>query len=188
MVCPRLLAATACGSGKGGGNGFAGTPEGGAGKGDATTSGGDGGSSGDSGLTFGDSSLANGPLGISPANSTISVAYGTQTPTVTFVVAQGSSTISGATFTVDRPEIGSVSASGVFTPTGLVGGSIAVTASYGNTKVTTHITVSVHYVQNGGAATATTPERAPEASAESAAKAPAVRSTPPCWAPSWARR
>jgi hypothetical protein len=147
-----LLVATACGSGKG--PGFAPTADGGDTR-DGTTSpsgASDGATGDDSGFaSFGDGGLANGPLAISPADSSISVPYGQHSPTVGFKTTRGGQTVA-ATYAVDRPEVGSVDASGVFTPTGLVGGTVAVTASFGNVKVTTHVMVSVHYLQNGAAA------------------------------------
>lgn len=90
-----------------------------------------------------------GALVISPTNQTIDVTYGQKTPTVTF-----SATVSGqavpASFSIDRGEIGGiVAATGVMSPTGTIGGTANVTATYGSQQIATPITVILHLVDNG---------------------------------------
>jgi hypothetical protein len=113
-----------------GGNGFTGNGD------DSTTSGPD----------------VNGPLAIAPDDDVIDVTYGQAASTVPF-----SATINGitvpASFAIDRGEIGTiVAATGVLTPSGTIGGTANVSATYGGQRVTTTVTVRVHLSQNGGPA------------------------------------
>ncbi|HEY8039472.1 MAG TPA: hypothetical protein VIF15_06745, partial [Polyangiaceae bacterium] len=91
-----------------------------------------------------------GSLVIAPANKTIDVAFGAQSPTVTYSATVFGQPV-GASFAIDRGEIGSIdAASGVMTPTGNVGGVAKVTATYNGKTATTQVTVSLHMTQNGG--------------------------------------
>jgi hypothetical protein len=95
---------------------------------------------------------ASGPLVISPMAKTIDVAFATQTPTVTYTATVGGATV-GASFSIDRGEIGRIDASsGIMTPTGMVGGTANVTATYGGKQVSTTVTVHLHLIDNGGPA------------------------------------
>jgi hypothetical protein len=91
----------------------------------------------------------NGPLAITPVNPTIDVTYG-QTPTA----MQFSASVNGysvpASFSIDRGEIGVIAAStGLLTPSGTIGGAANVSATYGSQRVTTTLTIRLHFVQNG---------------------------------------
>jgi hypothetical protein len=90
-----------------------------------------------------------GMLTISPTNTSIAVPYGTNAPTVTFKAYVGGVQVP-ASFSVDLGQIGLVAAAtGVFTPSGLIGGVANVSATYGSQKVSTPITVTVTLSQNG---------------------------------------
>jgi hypothetical protein len=116
---------------------------------------GDGASSsgGDGSNLFNDASGgdgATGPLAISPANSTIVVPFGTQSPTVPFTATSNGAMVH-ASFAIDLGQIGTIVAStGVMTPTGMVGGTANVTATFGSQTATTKVTVVVQLVANGG--------------------------------------
>jgi hypothetical protein len=93
-----------------------------------------------------------GPLVIGPLNQTITVTYGQQTPGLTFT-ATIEGTAVPASFSIDRGEIGSiVSATGVLTPGGFIGGTANVTATYIGQQVSTTVTVLIQLVQNGSSA------------------------------------
>ncbi|MGH7269344.1 MAG: hypothetical protein ACREJ3_02855, partial [Polyangiaceae bacterium] len=94
-----------------------------------------------------------GPLVIGPANKTIDVNYGAQTPSVTYTATIGGQIVP-ASFAIDRGEIGSiVAASGVLAPAGFIGGTANVTATYGGKQGSTPVTVRIHLVQNGAGST-----------------------------------
>jgi hypothetical protein len=95
---------------------------------------------------------ATGTLTITPANPTVVVPYGKQSPTVTFVASEGGTNVA-ASFAIDLGQIGSiVAATGVMTPTGKVGGTANVTATYGSQKATTKVTVVLQLIDNGAPA------------------------------------
>jgi len=85
---------------------------------------------------------------ITPANPSITVETGKVAPTVHFVAWLGKTKLS-ATWRLDQGEFGDLSSSGVFTPSGKVGGVVKVTASAGNLKATTTLTVKLKMSQNG---------------------------------------
>jgi hypothetical protein len=90
-----------------------------------------------------------GALVIAPPAQTVSVLYGQTTPTV-----QYSASINGnqvpASFAIDSGQIGSVAAStGLLTPTGTIGGTAHVTATYMNQQASTPVTVTILLQQNG---------------------------------------
>jgi hypothetical protein len=89
-----------------------------------------------------------GPLAITPLMPTVTVTTGQMPPTVPFMATVGGTPTSVA-WGVDRGELGTISASGVFTPTGTLGGTATITAVYGSQKVTTTITVNVLTTQQG---------------------------------------
>ncbi len=120
--------------------------------GDGTT--GDGSSSGDGPTLLGDDGGddSGDTLVIQPQNQAIAVVYGQQTPVVNFTATVHGAMVH-ASFTIDRGEIGSVVAStGVMTPTGTLGGTANVTASYAGQTATTPITVVLHLTDNGAPA------------------------------------
>jgi hypothetical protein len=95
----------------------------------------------------------NGPLAIMPADDVIDVTVGQSATNVTFVATINGNTVP-ASFAIDRGEMGSlVAATGVLTPSGLIGGTANVSATYGGQRVTTTLTVRLHLSQNGGGAT-----------------------------------
>jgi hypothetical protein len=90
-----------------------------------------------------------GVLVIAPTSQTIQVAYLQQSPTV-----QYTATINGnpvpASFAIDSGQIGSVaSATGLMTPTGTIGGTAHVTATYLTQQASTPVTVTLVLTQNG---------------------------------------
>jgi hypothetical protein len=145
--------AAACGGGKGSPGAFS-LQSSSHDAGTSSTDGGGGGSGSDATVGFG----GDGPtlmgadvvsaLAIAPTNSTIMVAYGQQTPTVTFTATMNGASVPAA-FTMGSPQIGGLSGAGVMTPTGLFGGTATVTASYGGQMATTTVTVVITMVDNG---------------------------------------
>ncbi len=90
-----------------------------------------------------------GVLVIAPASQTIQVLYLQQSPTV-----QYTATINGnpvpASFAIDSGQIGSVVAgTGLMTPTGTIGGTAHVTATFLNQQATAPLTVTLLLTQNG---------------------------------------
>jgi hypothetical protein len=91
----------------------------------------------------------NGPLAVAVSANTIDVSYGQTSPTITATASVNGVAVA-ASFSIDRGEVGSIgTASGIFTPTGNVGGVVTVTASFAGQSVSTPVTVLVHLVQNG---------------------------------------
>jgi hypothetical protein len=125
----------------------------------------DGSTSDDGGPTFGDDGSvptvdsgggggvdANGPLAIGPANDVVVLTYGQTPMTVPFSASINGNPVA-ASFAIDRGEIGSiVNNTGVLTPSGVIGGTANVSATFGGQRVTTTITIRLQYVQNGGQA------------------------------------
>jgi hypothetical protein len=98
----------------------------------------------------------NGPLAITPLNDVIDITYGQAAQTVQFTATINGYTVP-ASFAIDRGEIGSIAAaSGALTPSGDIGGTAHVSATYGSQRVTTSLTVHLHFSQNGGATAGTT--------------------------------
>jgi hypothetical protein len=100
----------------------------------------------------GSSDAPTGPMAIAPANTSIAVPYGTHAPTVTFTATVGGVQVP-ASFSIDLGQIGLINpATGVMTPSGLIGGVANVTATFGAQKVSTPITVTVELTNNGAPA------------------------------------
>jgi len=117
----------------------------------SSSGGGDGSNGSDGPSLLGDGGVfdANGPLVISPANKLLDVNYGQMTPTQTYTATIGGATVH-ASFAIDLGQIGSIDASkGIMTPTGRIGGTANVTATYGSQKATTQVTVRIHMGDNG---------------------------------------
>ena len=55
----------------------------------------------------------------------------------------------GVAWAIDRGELGTIDANGLFTPTGTLGGTATITAVYGAQTVTTTVTVSISTTQHG---------------------------------------
>ncbi len=117
----------------------------------SSSGGGDGSNGSDGPNLLGDGGVfdANGPLVISPAKKLLDVNYGQTTPTVTYTATIGGATVH-ASFAIDLGQIGSIDASkGIMTPSGRIGGTANVTATYGSQKATTQVTVRIHMGDNG---------------------------------------
>jgi len=88
-------------------------------------------------------------LTIEPADSVLDVTVGGAIPTLTNV-AKSNGTPVAVAWGIDRGEIGTINvSSGVFTPSGTVGGRANITATYGTKKATTSVTVRLKMTQNG---------------------------------------
>ena len=99
---------------------------------------------------------AQGSLSLTPQNPVVVVKSGAALPTVAFKVTLDGAPTS-AQWLVDRAEIGSIDAQGVFTPTGKVAGQAKVEATVGAQKVSTTVTVQIQATDNGGTEPATGP-------------------------------
>ena len=103
-------------------------------------------------FTMGDGGLpdgATGTLTIVPLNQIVNVTYGQQAPTVQFSAILWGSPVA-ASFAVDRGEVANiVTASGLASPTGVVGGLVHVTAAFGSQTATTTLTYVVQLVDDG---------------------------------------
>lgn len=126
------------------------------GTGDAGASGGDGDSIGDGDLSIpgdGDGDSGSGVFSVEPeALQTITVDIGSTSPTASYEAFLNGSPIA-AGWSVDRGEIGSVTLgaaqTGVFTPTGRVGGTVVVSAALNGDVVEREIVVELRGTQNG---------------------------------------
>ncbi len=88
---------------------------------------------------------------LAPLDKTITVTItdGTSsTPTVQFTAASGGHPVDVG-WSVDRGEIGTITPSGLFTPTGTTGGTADVIAGLGSSRASTTITVILKRTQNG---------------------------------------
>jgi hypothetical protein len=102
----------------------------------------------------GSTGIPMGTLTISPQNIAITVPYGTHAPTVTYSAAVGGHPVS-ASFSIDLGQVASVNASsGVVTPSGIIGGVVHVTATFGMQSVSTPLTVTIKLVDLGAPAAA----------------------------------
>jgi hypothetical protein len=88
-------------------------------------------------------------LTIEPADTILDVAVGTPPASITYVAKASGAPVAVA-WAIDRGEIGTINVStGVFTPSGAVGGKATITATYGTKKATTSVTVRLKMTQNG---------------------------------------
>jgi hypothetical protein len=95
--------------------------------------------SGSSTGSMANGSVVSGALTIMPLAPVVNVVTGQPAPTVQFTAyLQGMQT--GAAWTLDRGELGTVSATGVFTPTGTSTGTGNITAAVGSAVATTTVT------------------------------------------------
>jgi hypothetical protein len=110
----------------------------------------------DSGMIFGGggdggadgATLLQGTLAVTPLTPVVTVTTG-QTPGTIQFVATVAGTPTGVAWGLDRGELGTISANGLFTPSGTLGGTANVTAVYGSQKVTTTVTVNILTTQQG---------------------------------------
>jgi hypothetical protein len=89
-----------------------------------------------------------GALSITPLTPAVTVTTGQMPMSVQFTASVGG-TPTAVAWGVDRGELGTISATGLFTPTGTLGGTATITADYGSQKVTTTITVNILTTQQG---------------------------------------
>jgi hypothetical protein len=147
VACVGALIA-ACGSNgtkqTGGTTGGAGT-----GSGAGTTTGHGGGSHAGGGGNLGlPDGGGNETLTVSPATATITIVDTTTALTQPFGALLDGSPVNGpVTWTLDTYAEGSISAAGLFTTTGIVGGLVTVTATFGNLTATAQLTVNVNISQ-----------------------------------------
>jgi hypothetical protein len=88
-------------------------------------------------------------LSIEPADSVLDVIVGGTIPTISYVAKASGAPVAVA-WGIDRGEIGSINVgTGVFTPTGNLGGKATITATYGTKKASTSVTVRLKMSQNG---------------------------------------
>jgi hypothetical protein len=87
-------------------------------------------------------------LAIMPLTPTVTVTSGQPAPTVPFTATVNGVVMSVA-WTVDRGELGTIDQNGVFTPSGVIGGTANVSAIYGGQKVSTTVTVNLSTIQQG---------------------------------------
>ena len=91
-------------------------------------------------------------LAIEPADQILDVTVGGAIPTISYVAKASGAPVAVA-WGIDRGELGALNVStGVFTPTGNLGGKATVTATYGAKKATTSVTVRLKMIQNGATA------------------------------------
>ncbi len=110
----------------------------------------------DSGMIFGGggdggadgATLLQGTLAVTPLTPVVTVTTG-QTPGTIQFVATVAGAPTGVAWGIDRGELGTISANGLFTPSGTLGGTANVTAVYGSQKVTTTVTVNILTTQQG---------------------------------------
>ena len=106
---------------------------------------------GDSGSGFGNGSEAGSTLIITPPNPTVAVTIlngAVTAPPVSFTATADGKAVT-ATWSLDRGELGTFSAAGVFTASGTAGGIGVVTASANGLTGSTKVTVTIKSVQVG---------------------------------------
>jgi hypothetical protein len=104
-----------------------------------------------------DSSVAQGALAITPLAPALTVVTGSPVPTQQFSATLGGQPASGVTWSIDRGELGTISASGLFTPAGTIGGVGDVSASVNGQTATTTITINIQTTDLGDPAYTATP-------------------------------
>jgi hypothetical protein len=105
----------------------------------------------ESGNLLGDSAGGSqqGPLAITPAAPVVTVVTGGPVPTVQFVLSVGGKPATASHWLLDQGALGTISATGLFTPTGTIAGVGNVTASYGSSTATTTVTVNIQMTDQG---------------------------------------
>jgi hypothetical protein len=96
-------------------------------------------------------------VAIAPANQTVivKVADGvvTQAPTVQFSATDSSDASVNVGWTIDQGALGSISTTGLFIPSGTVGGTANIIAGFGSSTARTTVTVIIQRTQNGNTGT-----------------------------------
>ncbi len=136
------LAAGACSSDDGSVAGPSGL--GGSGTGGTAGAGGTGG-----GVVIDGGGDATAGLSITPSNPTVTYDSTKPAPTVQFQVVSNTGPAT-ALWAIDRAEIGSIDAAGLFTAAGTAAGTATVEATVGTQKLTTKVTVEIKAQENGG--------------------------------------
>ena len=103
---------------------------------------------GDGGGTDAGNTHLQGALAITPLTPSVAVTTGQAPQPVQFMATVGG-TPTGVAWGIDRGELGTINSTGLFTPTGTLGGTATVTAVYGSQTVTTTITINVLTTQQG---------------------------------------
>ncbi|HEY6459488.1 MAG TPA: hypothetical protein VIY73_05030, partial [Polyangiaceae bacterium] len=93
-------------------------------------------------ITNNDGSVPQGVLAIAPLNPVLTAVGGQPAPTQQFT-ATVNGTATGAAWSFDRGELGTIDQKGLFHATGTLGGVGNVTASVGSQKATTTVTVNL---------------------------------------------
>lgn len=88
---------------------------------------------------------------IAPPDPVVTVTAGQVATNVQFAVKTTAGMVLPATFTLDRGELGTMSPSGLFTPSGALGGTAIVSAEWGGRRATTTLRVLLVREQNGAA-------------------------------------
>jgi hypothetical protein len=85
---------------------------------------------------------------VTPQNQVLTVIDGQAIPTLQFNATVNGNPVA-AQWQVDRGELGSIDANGLFTPKGLYGGKLNVMATYQTSTGSAPLTVAIQVVQNG---------------------------------------
>jgi len=105
-------------------------------------------------LVLGDGGIVT-SVTISPANPTVTVAIVdgsvTSAPTVQFSAVDQSGSEVQVGWTLDQAQLGSISGTGEFTPSGETGGTANIIAGFGSSTAQTTLTVIIQRTQNGSA-------------------------------------
>jgi hypothetical protein len=110
----------------------------------------DGGALSESGTLVGDGSVGKqGLLAITPVAPVVTVVTGGAVPTVQFALTVGGQAANASHWLLDQGALGTISATGLFTPAGAIAGVGNVTASYGGSTATTTVTVNIQTTDQG---------------------------------------
>ncbi len=87
-------------------------------------------------------------ISITPLMPVLTLVTGQTVPTVQFTASVGGTSVI-AGWSLDQAQLGSISAAGVFTPSGTIGGTANVTANVGSQMATTTVTVVLQTTEIG---------------------------------------
>jgi hypothetical protein len=108
----------------------------------------------------GDGAAVQSTLVITPSAPTLTVVTGQPVPTQQFTAVLGGLPTTGVGWSLDRGELGTIGSTGLFTPSGTLGGVAHVTATTGTLTASTPITVNVQTTQMGDPSWTPTPSDA----------------------------